>query len=220
MISVAIDGPSGAGKSTLARAAANKLGYTYVDTGACYRAIALHFIRQQIDYHDPQQVEQALSEIWLNLKYQDGEQRVFLNGEDVSEAIRTPEVTEVVSPLSALPIVREWLLEFQRRLADDRNVIMDGRDIGTVVLPQADVKIYLTASPEERAKRRLKDFLAKGIEIDYNKVLEDMRQRDKRDSTRKVAPLQQAEDAVLLDTTTLDFQQSLARMLEIIKGRE
>lgn len=218
-IAVAIDGPSGAGKSTLAKAAAEALGYTYVDTGACYRAIALYLLRHDIDPADETAVTAALNDIQLSLKYIEGKQHMFLGEDDVSEDIRTPEVTHAASVSSALASVRAWLLDFQRDLAKNQSVIMDGRDIGTVVLPQAQVKIFLTASAEERAQRRHKDFLANGVEIEYTKVLDDVRQRDARDSNRENAPLKQAKDAVLLDTTQLSFDKSLARILEIIKGK-
>ena len=216
---VAIDGPSGAGKSTLAKAAAEALGYTYVDTGACYRVIALYLLRHDIDPADETAVAAALENIELSLQYINGKQHMFLGEADVSEKIRTPEVTHAASVSSALAPVRAWLLEFQRDLAKHQSVIMDGRDIGTVVLPEAQVKIFLTASAEERARRRHKDFLANGVEIEYTKVLDDVRQRDARDSTRENAPLKQAKDAVLLDTTDLSFDKSLARILEIIKSK-
>lgn len=218
-ISVAIDGPSGAGKSTVARAAAAKLGYVYVDTGAMYRSIGLAVCRRGIAGEDTAGIIATLPEIDIRLAYQDGAQHVLLNGEDVSEAIRTPEISYYASKVSAVPEVRRFLLETQRNMAKNGNILMDGRDIGTVVLPHATVKIFLTAAPEARARRRWKEYQEKGVDISFEKVLEDVKQRDYQDTHREAAPLKQADDAVLLDTSELNFEQSLDAMKQIIASK-
>ena len=218
-ISVAIDGPSGAGKSTVARAAAAKLGYVYVDTGAMYRSIGLAVCRKGIAGEDTEGIKATLPEIDIRLTYQDGAQRVLLNGEDVTKAIRENEVSGYASQVSAYPEVRAFLLDMQRELARTHNVIMDGRDIGTVVLPNADVKVFLTASPEERAKRRCRELEQRGQQVDYQQLLAEITQRDYADSHRAAAPLKQAEDAVLLDTSALDFDASLEALLASVKER-
>lgn len=216
MVSVAIDGPAGAGKSTLARRLAAQLGYIYVDTGAMYRAVGLYALRAGQDPKDNTAVEGLLPQISLRLDCPDGEQHIYLNGEDVSSAIRTEQAGMAASAVGANPAVRAFLLETQRQMARTQNVLMDGRDIGTVVLPDAAVKIFLTASPEARAARRWKEYQEKGQQVSYEQVLEDVRQRDYQDTHREAAPLRQAEDAVLLDTSELDFEQSLAAMAAII----
>lgn len=218
---VAIDGPAGAGKSTIARAAAQKLGFLYVDTGAMYRTIGLAVRRAGKDTHDAAEVEGCLPSVQLSLGYENGVQQVFLNGENVSEAIRTPEASMDASAVSAIPAVRAFLLEQQRELARQNNVIMDGRDIGTVVLPDASVKIFLTAAPEERAGRRHRELLEKGETVSFEEVLADVKQRDYQDSHRAAAPLKQAEDAVLADTTGLSLEESI-RLVEriILEGME
>lgn len=216
MVSVAIDGPAGAGKSTLARRLAAQLGYIYVDTGAMYRAVGLYALRAGQDPKDNTAVEGLLPQISLRLDCPDGEQHIYLNGEDVSRAIRTEQAGMAASAVGANPAVRAFLLETQRQMARTQNVLMDGRDIGTVVLPDAAVKIFLTASPEARAARRWKEYQEKGQQVSYEQVLEDVRQRDYQDTHREAAPLRQAEDAVLLDTSELDFEQSLAAMAAII----
>lgn len=216
MVSVAIDGPAGAGKSTLARRLAAQLGYIYVDTGAMYRAVGLYALRAGQDPKDKAAVEELLPQISLRLDCPDGEQHIYLNGEDVSSAIRTEQAGMAASAVGANPAVRAFLLETQRQMARTQNVLMDGRDIGTVVLPDAAVKIFLTASPEARAARRWKEYQEKGQQVSYEQVLEDVRQRDYQDTHREAAPLRQAEDAVLLDTSELDFEQSLAAMAAII----
>ena len=217
-ISVAIDGPSGAGKSTLARQAARELGFLYVDTGAIYRTIALYCYRKGITPEDTSAVAGLLPEIGLELDYgEDGEQRVLLNGEDVSGLIRTPEISMLTSAVSAVPEVRSFLLEKQRELARTRDVIMDGRDIGTVVLPDATVKIYLTAAAEARAQRRCTELRAKGMSVTYDEVLRDVQQRDYNDSHRAISPLRQAEDARLVDTTCLDLEESLEVLVRVIR---
>lgn len=216
MVSVAIDGPAGAGKSTLARRLAAQLGYIYVDTGAMYRAVGLYALRAGQDPKDNAAVEGLLPQISLRLDCPDGKQHIYLNGEDVSSAIRTEQAGMAASAVGANPAVRAFLLETQRQMARTQNVLMDGRDIGTVVLPDAAVKIFLTASPEARAARRWKEYQEKGQQVSYEQVLEDVRQRDYQDTHREAAPLRQAEDAVLLDTSELDFEQSLAAMAAII----
>ena len=219
-IAIAIDGPSGAGKSTLARSIAAKLGYLYVDTGAIYRTIGYHALSAGIDPKDEAAVSAALPELHVELTYgEDGLQHMTLNGEDVTEKIRLPEISLYASAVSAHPAVRAHLLEMQRKLAREHNVVMDGRDIGTVVLPDAAVKIFLTASPEERARRRCRELEQRGTPEAYEKVLAEMRQRDYDDSHRAAAPLRQAEDAVLLDTTELDFDGSRQALLKIIRER-
>lgn len=217
-ISVAIDGPSGAGKSTLARQAAQALGFLYVDTGAIYRTVALACSRNGVSPQHPEQVAALLPDLKIDLDYgADGVQRMLLNGEDVSDQIRTPEISMLTSAVSALPDVRSFLLEKQRELARTRNVIMDGRDIGTVVLPQATVKIYLTADAEARAQRRCAELREKGMDVSFEDVLRDVRERDENDSNRKVSPLRRAEDARLVDTTLLDLEQSLEVLISVIR---
>ena len=219
MKSIAIDGPAGAGKSTLARKIAGELGYIYVDTGALYRTVALYQLRQHSDAADTDKVEAALPGIRVDIRFEEGLQQVYLNGENVSGQIRTPEVSMMASASSALPAVRRFLLEQQRELARTHDVVMDGRDIGTVVLPQADVKIFLTASAEERARRRYEELMEKGQEVTFQDVLRDMKQRDAQDESRAVAPLKPAEDAIRVDTTGDTLEQSVARMTGIIRQR-
>lgn len=219
MISVAIDGPSGAGKSTLAKHLAKELGYLYVDTGAMYRSIGLYALRQGVDPRDEAAVSALLPRIQIELRYVNGAQRVLLCGEDVSEAIRAENVGMATSAVSAHPSVRAFLLELQRGMARTHDILMDGRDIGTVILPNATVKIFLTASAEARADRRFKELQEKGVDTDYQTVLEDIRRRDYQDSHRATAPLRQAEDAVLLDTSELDLEQSFQAMKKLILSR-
>ena len=218
--SVAIDGPAGAGKSTLAKEAAKALGFLYVDTGAIYRTVALKALRAGADPSDAAQIIPLLDGLNIVMDYgPDGEQRMFLDGEDVSQAIREHQVSGLASKVAAIPEVRNFLLEFQRKQAREHNVLMDGRDIGTVVLPNADVKIFLTAAAEERARRRLRDLELRGQQADYDTILRDIIQRDEQDRSRAVAPLNQAEDAVLLDTTKLNKAESLEALLSVIKER-
>ena len=219
MISVAIDGPSGAGKSTLAKRLAKELGYLYVDTGAMYRSIGLYALRQGVDPRDEAAVTALLPRIQIELRYVNGAQRVLLCGEDVSEAIRAENVGMATSAVSAHPPVRAFLLELQRGMARTHDILMDGRDIGTVILPNATVKIFLTASAEARADRRFKELQEKGVDTDYQTVLEDIRRRDYKDSHRATAPLRQAEDAVLVDTSELDLEQSFQAMKKLILSR-
>lgn len=219
-IAVAIDGPSGAGKSTIARAAAKRLGYLYVDTGAMYRTIGLAAFRAGIALGETQRVVPILSDVHIGLSYdEEGVQHVLLNGEDVSVPIRTPEMSEYASFVSKIPEVRAYLLDTQRNLAKQHSVIMDGRDIGTVILPDAQVKIYLTASAQARAKRRHKEYLDKGETITLDEVLEQMIRRDKQDSERAAAPLRQAEDAVRLDTSEMTLEESIQAVLDQIQSK-
>ena len=218
--SIAIDGPAGAGKSTLARALARELGYLYVDTGAIYRTVALRAREAGADPSDPEQVAPLLEDLNLRMDYGgDGVQRMYLSGRDVTEAIRENEISALASQVAALPAVREFLLEFQRKQAREHDVVMDGRDIGTVVLPQAGVKIFLTATPEARARRRTAELLQRGQDADFDEILREIRQRDKQDENRPVAPLRQAEDAALLDTTNLDLKGSLEALLTLVRER-
>lgn len=218
--SIAIDGPAGAGKSTLARALARELGYLYVDTGAIYRTVALRAREAGADPSDPEQVAPLLEDLDLRMDYGgDGVQRMYLSGRDVTETIRKNEVSALASQVAALPAVREFLLEFQRKQAREHNVVMDGRDIGTVVLPHAGVKIFLTAAPEARARRRTAELLQRGQDADFDEILREIRQRDEQDENRPVAPLRQAEDAALLDTTNLDLKGSLEALLTLVRER-
>ena len=219
MISVAIDGPAGAGKSTLARKAAAQLGFIYVDTGALYRTVGLKFSKMGADTELKCDIASVLAETTVDIRFVNGEQRVFLDGEDVSEEIRTPVASMMASAVSAKSEVRAFLLEMQRKLARENDVLMDGRDIGTVVLPNATVKIFLTASAEERARRRYDELIAKGMNVTFKEVYDDMVQRDYADSHREIAPLKQADDAVLADTTGLEPEQSLELILNIVQER-
>ena len=215
--SIAIDGPSGAGKSTLARALADRLGFFYVDTGAIYRTLGLYIARQGGDCGQKADVVSRLPEVQISMAYgEDGLQHMILQGEDVTGAIRENAVSRYASQVSAYPEVRTFLLEMQRDMARTQNILMDGRDIGTVVLPNATVKIFLTASPEARATRRWKEYQQKGIDTPYEDVLADVKQRDYQDTHRAAAPLKQADDAVLLDTSELNFEQSFEAMKKMI----
>ena len=218
-VAIAIDGPSGAGKSTIAKRLAATLGFVYVDTGAMYRTVGLATLRRGIKSEDTAAVIAALSDIDVSIAYVDGAQRVFLNGEDVSDQIRTPEVSMAASTTSAIPEVRKFLFETQQKLARENNVIMDGRDIGTVVLPNAKVKIFLSASVEDRARRRYDELKEKGMDVSFEDVLEDMKQRDYNDSHRDVAPLKPADDAVSVDTTGNTLEESVALLESIVKER-
>lgn len=216
MISVAIDGPSGAGKSSMAKRLAAALGYTYVDTGAMYRSIGLYALRQGKDPADAAAVEALLPDVHLDIRLEEGAQHIYLNGEDVSAAIRTEQCGMAASAVAAHPAVRAFLLDTQRELAARQDVLMDGRDIGTVVLPNATVKIFLTATPEARATRRLAELRQKGQPAEYDKVLADIRQRDYQDSHRAVAPLRQAEDAILVDTSEIGIEESFALLKKTV----
>ncbi len=217
VINVAIDGPAGAGKSTVARAAAKEIGFIYVDTGALYRAVGVNALRKGIDTKDKPAVAASLSDISVDLVFENGEQKVLLNGENVSAEIRTPPASMAASDVSAVPEVRAFLFDLQRDIAKRNSCIMDGRDIGTVVLPHAKVKIFLTASPEERATRRYKELIEKGTEVKYEDVLSELIERDYNDSHREIAPLRPAEDGVILDTTGLSLEDSVNSIIKIIK---
>ena len=216
MISIAIDGPSGAGKSSLAKRLAAELGYVYVDTGAMYRAIGLYTLRAGQNTKDAAAVAALLPDIHLDIRPGQGAQQILLNGEDVTETVRQEQVGMAASDVSAHPAVRAFLLETQRALAARSNVLMDGRDIGTVVLPDATVKIFLTATPEARAQRRLAELQAKGQAADYATVLADIRLRDDQDTHRAVAPLRQAADSVLLDTSAIGLEESYALLKKTV----
>ncbi len=218
--SIAIDGPSGAGKSTLAKRLAQELGFLYVDTGAIYRTVGLAASRREIDPDAGENVAAMLPELDIAMGYgPDGLQHMFLNGEDVTAAIRENDISACASKVAAISEVRDFLMEMQRRTAREHNVIMDGRDIGTVVLPGADLKIFLTAAPEARAERRYKELLERGQQAEFDQVLREVIERDRRDGSRKTAPLRQAEDAELVDTTGLDLEESFWRLLGLIRDR-
>ena len=204
---VAIDGPAGAGKSTIAKLVAKKKGYIYVDTGAMYRGLAIHFLKKKADPEDRQAVAEACKDAEVTIGYEDGVQQIYLNGENVTGMLRTEEVGNMASKTSAIPEVREKLLELQRSLAREKDVIMDGRDIGTNILPNADVKIYLTASVETRARRRYDELKEKGTDCSLDEIARDIRERDERDMTREIAPLKKAEDAILVDSSDMTIQQ-------------
>ena len=216
---IALDGPSGAGKSTIAKRLSAELGFVYVDTGAMYRSIGLYCLQNGIDTADEAAVTAALPQIDIALKYVDGEQRVILNGTAVSKEILINEVSMAASKVSAYKAVRAFLLDTQRNMAKTQSVIMDGRDIGTVVLPDAEIKIFIVADPEERAKRRYKELMERGQNVPFEEVLKDIIQRDYNDENRAEAPLRQAEDAIRLDTSLLDFEQSYNAVLEIAKNK-
>lgn len=219
-IAIAIDGPAGAGKSSLSKEVAKELSFIYVDTGALYRTIGLAASRKGLKKEDKAEIISMLNDIDVKLSFNDeGSQIVLLNGEDVSSYIRTPEASMFASAVSAIPEVRAFLLDLQRNMAKSDNVIMDGRDIGTVVLPDAKIKIFLTASPEKRAMRRHKENIEKGIDSTYEEVLKDVNQRDYQDSHREIAPLKPAEDSVLVDTSDYDFEGSKELLLKVIKER-
>ncbi len=220
MINVAIDGPAGAGKSTIARKAAAELGFIYVDTGALYRTVALNALRNGVENtKNPEEVIPTLKTAEVSLKFIDGEQHVFLRDEDVSTAIRQNEVSMAASNVSSIPEVRTFLFDLQRNIAKNNDCIMDGRDIGTVVLPDAKIKIFLTASAEARADRRFKELQEKGQDVVYETILKEIKERDYQDMNRETAPLKQAEDAVLVDTTEIGLQESIELMINTIKER-
>lgn len=218
-IAVAIDGPAGAGKSTIARILAKELQYIYVDTGALYRAVGYYMLQHNVSVEDADAVVKQLPNVEVSLEFVNGEQQVMLNGENVSGAIRTPAVSMAASAVSAIPAVRQFLFDLQQNMAKTNNVIMDGRDIGTVVLPWADVKIFLTASPEARARRRFIELQEKGDPATFEEVLADMKQRDYNDTHRETAPLKQADDAVLADTSDITLEESVELLKSIVKER-
>lgn len=217
MFNIAIDGPAGAGKSTLSRMLANRLGFVYADTGALYRAVGLFALRRGARPDDGGQVEALLPDIRLEIALSPQGQRVLLCGEDVSASIRTPEISRAASQVSAIPAVRTFLLGLQQDMAKEKDIVMDGRDIGTVVLPGAQLKIFLTASPEDRARRRYKELLVRGVEVSYEQVLREVKERDEQDMGRAVAPLKAADDAVILDTTGNELARSLEQLYAIAK---
>ena len=218
MIAVAIDGPAGAGKSTVAKQAAKAVGFIYVDTGALYRAVGLYMLQKGINLSDPGAVCAELSNVTVSLAFQKGEQKVLLSSKDVTSSIRSEEVSNAASVVSAIPEVRRFLFSMQREIAAKQNVVMDGRDIGTVVLPNAQGKIFMTASQEERAKRRYKELRQKGKASEYSDVLKDMIRRDSQDAHRTVAPMVPAKDSILLDTTGYTLEQSVGRVVEMIQS--
>ena len=219
VINVAVDGPAGAGKSSVSRLAAKALGFVYVDTGALYRAVGVNALRKNVDTRDKQAVAATLGDVSVDLVFEDGEQKVLLNGEDVSKEIRTPPASMAASDVSAVPEVRAFLFDLQRDIAKRTSCIMDGRDIGTVVLPDAQVKIFLTASPEERAKRRCLELEQKGTPQKYEDVLAEINERDYNDSHREIAPLKPAEDSVLVDTTSLTIEEAVASIINTVKEK-
>lgn len=216
---IAIDGPSGAGKSTISKILAKEFGFTYVDTGAIYRTVGVYAYRNGIDPKSAENVAEALNDINIEIKHEDGLQRLYLNGDDVTEKIREHIISQYASDVSAIPAVRAFLLEMQREFARRDNVIMDGRDIGTVVLPDAKIKIFLTATDEDRAERRYEELMAKGQDVTFEKVLSDMRLRDAQDSSRAVAPLVPADDAITVDTTGNTLEKSIEVIKDIISKR-
>lgn len=216
MISIAIDGPAGAGKSTLSRKLAENFGYIYVDTGALYRTVGLKFLNLGFDTDLSCNISEILEKTTVDIRFVDGQQRVFLDDKDVSDDIRTPKASMMASAVSAKPEVRAFLIDMQRKLAKENNIVMDGRDIGTVVLPDATVKIYLTASADARAKRRFDELILKGEKVTYKEVYDDMVQRDYNDMSRKIAPLKKADDAILADTSDLDLSESLELLIKIV----
>lgn len=218
-INIAIDGPAGAGKSTVAKRVSKELGFIYVDTGALYRAVGLAALRLQKDPKEKAEVLPLLPDLSVSLRFVNGDQRVFLGEEDVSEKIRTAAVSMAASDVSAIPEVRSFLFDLQKDIASKNDCIMDGRDIGTVVLPKAKIKLFVTASPEARAQRRYKELLMKGQTADYDDVLRDMNLRDEQDTNRKIAPLKQAPDAVLVDTSNMDLEESVAFVLKLVREK-
>ena len=217
MINIAIDGPAGAGKSSVAKLCAKELGFIYIDTGALYRAIGIAALRKGFDTKNEKDVTSILPEISLSLKFVDGEQRVILSGEDVSRDIRLPEASMAASNVSAIPAVRSFLLDMQKKFARENNCIMDGRDIGTVILPDAQLKIFLTASAEVRADRRYKELIEKGTPKDYNELLEEIKERDYNDSHRAIAPLKPADDAVVVDSSDMPIEAVVAKIVSLAK---
>lgn len=216
MIQIAIDGPSGAGKSSIAKAVAKRLGIVYVDTGALYRTVGYYVRGRGISRTDSDGIVSCLPHIEIEVRYENGAQHVYLNGEDLGDRIREPEISMYASAVSAIPAVRAFLLDTQRDIAAKNSVIMDGRDIGTVILPNAQVKIFMTASPEARAERRTKELLEKGVKVEYETVLAEMIERDRNDSSREVAPAVAAPDAVLLDNSNLTIEENVAAVLSLI----
>ncbi len=220
MIRIAIDGPSGSGKSTLAKAVARELGIIYVDTGALYRTVGYYVYTQEKDPHNANEVEELLPNINIELKYENGAQKVILNGEDLGDKIRMPQMSMYASAVSSIPAVREFLLEMQKKMARENSVVMDGRDIGTVIIPDADLKIFLTASNETRANRRTLELQSKGICISFEEVLNDMIERDKQDKNRDIAPAIPASDAVIFDNSGMSVEESLSEIVRLVNERK
>ena len=220
MIRIAIDGPSGSGKSTLAKAVARELGIIYVDTGALYRTVGYYVFASGKDPHNPDEVSALLPSMNIELKYENGSQRVILNGEDLGNKIRMPEMSMYASLVSAQPTVRAFLLDMQKRMASENSVVMDGRDIGTVIIPDADIKIFLTASNETRAKRRTAELLEKGVDVRYEDVLADMIERDKNDKNRDIAPAIPADDAIIFDNSVMTVEESLKEIVRLVNERK
>lgn len=220
MLNIAIDGPAGAGKSTIAKAVAAKMGIIYVDTGAMYRAMALYMLRKGIDPDDAEKISEQCKEADISIDFRDGQQVVLLFGENVNDMIRTPQVSDMASRTSVNPDVRAKLVQLQQKLGREKDVVMDGRDIGTVVLPDAQAKIFLTASVDVRADRRYKELLEKGQEADYDEIAAQIRERDERDMNREISPLKQAEDAVLVDTSDMTIEEVTQRIMEIIEEKK
>ena len=218
MTKIAIDGPAGAGKSSISKKVAKELGFVYIDTGAMYRTVGLKAVRMGIDTTDREGVCKILPTLDIDIRHEGVEQHIYLDGENVSDKIRTPEISMAASNVSAIPEVRVALVDMQRKLAKNHDVIMDGRDIGTFVLPDAEIKIFLTASVDARAKRRYDELVAKGEKVDFEAVKEDMIIRDKNDSTRKVSPLKVADGATVIDTSELDFEESVMKVIEHIRS--
>ncbi|MBQ2603778.1 MAG: (d)CMP kinase [Acutalibacteraceae bacterium] len=219
MFNVAIDGPSGAGKSSVSKEAAKRLGFIHVDTGALYRSLAYAAMKNDVDINDEISLKKMLNMTKISIEFKDGTQNVFVNQENVNDKIRTEQVSKAASDISKIPMIRAFLLDLQRDLANENNVVMDGRDIGSVVLPNADVKIFITASPEQRAERRYKELLAKGEKVVYNDILEKLVYRDHQDTHREIAPLKPCENAVIIDTSELDFSQSVNAVLDTIREK-
>ncbi len=218
MLRIAIDGPGGAGKSSVAKAVAKKLGIIYVDTGALYRTVGLFADLNGVDPSDESKVKKLLPDLNIEISYENDTQVIYMNGKKITDEIRTPKMSMYASAVSALPSVRSFLLETQRSIAERQSVIMDGRDIGTVILPNAEVKIFITASPEERAKRRYNELIAKGRNVKFEDVFAEMNQRDANDSGREIAPLVPAEDAIMFDNTGYEFDESVAHVLKIVES--
>ena len=219
MFNVAIDGPSGAGKSSVSKEAAKRLGFIHVDTGALYRSLAYAAMKNDVDINDEISLKKMLNMTKISIEFKDGTQNVFVNQENVNDKIRTEQVSKAASDISKIPMIRAFLLDLQRDLANENNVVMDGRDVGSVVLPNADVKIFITASPEQRAERRYKELLAKGEKVVYNDILEKLVYRDHQDTHREIAPLKPCENAVIIDTSELDFSQSVNAVLDTIREK-
>ena len=220
MFNIAIDGPGGAGKSSISRAVSKELGFIYVDTGALYRAVGLYALRNGINTENEDDVTNYLPKIKVELAFENGEQKVLLNGEDVSVDIRLPEASMAASNVSKIPSVRKFLFDLQQKIAAENNCLMDGRDIGTVVLPNAQLKIFLTASPEARAKRRYDELIAKGTDVSFDDILKDLNERDYQDSHREIAPLKPAEDSVIVDTTDLTFEEVKNKIIKLARERQ